>query len=39
MVGLKKLKKAIAEARIANPDDTSWLLTEANLYWNESFVR
>jgi tetratricopeptide (TPR) repeat protein len=28
----EEAKKAIAEARIANPDDSSLLLTEANLY-------
>lgn len=28
----EEAKKAIAEARVANPDDTSLILTEANLY-------
>jgi tetratricopeptide (TPR) repeat protein len=36
----EEAKKAIAEARIANPDDTSLLLTEANLYLEtKDFVR
>jgi tetratricopeptide (TPR) repeat protein len=29
---MDKAKKAVADARIANPDDTSLILTEANLY-------
>lgn len=28
----EEAKKAVAEARVANPDDTSLILTEANLY-------
>jgi hypothetical protein len=32
MVKQKKRKKAVAEVRLANPDDSSLILTEANLY-------
>jgi hypothetical protein len=28
----QKTKKAVAEARLANPDDSSLILTETNLY-------
>jgi hypothetical protein len=33
----EEAKKAVAEARQANPDDTSLILTETNLYLRLSF--
>jgi len=36
----EEAKKAVAEARLANPDDTSLILTEANLYLeSKDFVK